>query len=47
MTDSRPEFGFTVQARDGRARRGVLQTAWGQWIHLFLCQWVLLPLSRR
>ena len=29
MTDSRPEFDFTVQARDGRARRGVVQTAWG------------------
>ena len=29
MTDSRLEFDFTVQARDGCARRGVVQTAWG------------------
>ena len=29
MTDTRPEFDFTVQARDGKARRGVVQTAWG------------------
>ena len=48
MTDSRPEFDFTVQARDGFA----LDAVWskppgGQWIRLFLCQWALLPLSRR
>ena len=25
----RPEFNFTIQAIDGKARRGFLQTAWG------------------
>ncbi len=29
MTNTRPEFDFTVQVRDGKARRGVVQTAWG------------------
>ena len=30
MPENSPEFGFTLKATDGMARRGTLTTAWGQ-----------------